>query len=76
MPVYEVGELAGGVAAAEWSPDSELLSLVSGRGQLLLMNKVRLDAVYASMHLTQAKPTSLEQNMRQAAALLLSRTGM
>jgi hypothetical protein len=36
----QVGELAGGVAAAEWSPDGELLSLVSGRGQLLLMNKV------------------------------------
>ena len=36
----QVGELAGGLAAAEWSPDGELLSLVSGRGQLLLMNKV------------------------------------
>ncbi|EIE25950.1 IKI3-domain-containing protein [Coccomyxa subellipsoidea C-169] len=34
-----VGAVTGGVAAARWSPDGEVLSLVSGQGQLLLMNK-------------------------------------
>ncbi|BDA44195.1 Elongator complex protein 1 [Coccomyxa sp. Obi] len=37
--VEEVGDVTGGVASARWSPDGEVLSLVSGQGQLLLMNK-------------------------------------
>ena len=32
--------MTGGVASAQWSPDGEVLVLVSGQGQLLLMNKV------------------------------------
>ena len=37
----EVGALEGGVAAGQWSPDGGLLALLTGDGQLLLMNKVR-----------------------------------
>ncbi|KAK9915662.1 hypothetical protein WJX75_002381 [Coccomyxa subellipsoidea] len=37
--VEEVGAVTGGVASAQWSPDGEVLVLVSGQGQLLLMNK-------------------------------------
>lgn len=36
----QVGALTGGVASAQWSPDGEVFSMVSGQGQLLLMNKV------------------------------------
>lgn len=36
----EVGEVDGGLAAASWSPDGELLVLVSGEGKLIVMNKV------------------------------------
>lgn len=39
--VEEVGAVDGGLAAAAWSPDGELLVLVTGAAQLLLMNKVR-----------------------------------
>lgn len=39
--VEEVGAVDGGLAAAAWSPDGELLVLVTGTAQLLLMNKVR-----------------------------------
>ena len=39
--VEEVGAVEGGLAAAAWSPDGELLVLVTGTAQLLLMNKVR-----------------------------------
>ena len=38
--VEEVGAVDGGLAAAAWSPDGELLALVSGTGSLLLMNRV------------------------------------
>ncbi|CAK0773220.1 hypothetical protein CVIRNUC_004042 [Coccomyxa viridis] len=37
--VEEVGALSGGLAGAVWSPDGNLLCLVSLQGQLLLMNK-------------------------------------
>ncbi len=40
LPCVQVGAVTGGVAAARWSPDGEVLSMVSGQGQLLLMNKV------------------------------------
>ena len=36
----QVGALSGGLAGALWSPDGNLLCLVSLQGQLLLMNKV------------------------------------
>jgi len=36
----QVGAISGGVAAAEWSPEGEVLALVSGDAQLLLMSKV------------------------------------
>ena len=39
--VEEVGAVDGGVAAAAWSPDGELLAVASGAASLLLMNKVR-----------------------------------
>ena len=39
--VEEVGAVDGGLAAAAWSPDGELLVLVTCAGSLLLMNKVR-----------------------------------
>lgn len=38
----QVGAVSGGVASAKWSPDGEVLVLVSGKGQLLLMNKVTI----------------------------------
>ncbi|CAL5218701.1 g412 [Coccomyxa viridis] len=37
--IEEVGALSGGLAGAQWSPDGNLLCLVSATGQLLLMNK-------------------------------------
>lgn len=36
----EVGSVEGGVMAGQWSPDGEVLALLSGVGQLLLMSKV------------------------------------
>ena len=36
----EVGAIAGGVAAAEWSPDGEVLAVAGGGGKLLLLSKV------------------------------------
>ena len=36
----QVGALSGGLAGGLWSPDGNLLCLVSLQGQLLLMNKV------------------------------------
>ncbi len=36
----EVGAVEGGVAAGQWSPDGELLALLTGGGQLLMMSKV------------------------------------
>ncbi|KAK9834184.1 hypothetical protein WJX81_006434 [Elliptochloris bilobata] len=35
----EVGAISGGIVAAEWSPEGEVLALISGHAQLLLMNK-------------------------------------
>jgi elongator complex protein 1 len=37
--VEEVGAVDGGLAAAAWSPDGELLVLVTGSGSLLMMSK-------------------------------------
>lgn len=39
--IEEVGVVSGGLAAAEWSPDGDVLAAVSGTGCLLLMNQVR-----------------------------------
>ena len=36
----EVGSIDGGVMALEWSPDGDTLALISGTGNLLVMNKV------------------------------------
>lgn len=38
--VEEVGVVAGGLAAAAWSPDGELLALMGYNQLLLMMNKV------------------------------------
>ncbi|PNH07535.1 Elongator complex protein 1 [Tetrabaena socialis] len=35
----QVGSISDGVAALEWSPDGELLALLSGSGNLLVMNQ-------------------------------------
>lgn len=40
-PVEEVGAVGGGLAGGAWSPDGEVLALVSASALLLLMNKVR-----------------------------------
>jgi hypothetical protein len=39
--VEEVGSVAGGVDAAEWSPDGEVLAVAGAGGKLLLLSKVR-----------------------------------
>lgn len=41
MSLVQVGAISGGVVAAEWSPEGEVLALVSGDAQLLLMSKAR-----------------------------------
>lgn len=38
--VEEVGTVEGGLAGGAWSPDGEVLALVTGTALLLLMNKV------------------------------------
>ncbi|EFJ51885.1 hypothetical protein VOLCADRAFT_87528, partial [Volvox carteri f. nagariensis] len=35
----QVGDIDGGVACLEWSPDGELLAILSGTGNLLVMNQ-------------------------------------
>ena len=40
-PLEEVGAVEGGLAGGGWSPDGELLALVTGSARLLLMNKVQ-----------------------------------
>lgn len=37
----EVGVVAGGVAAAAWSPDGEVVAVAGAEGKLLLLSKVR-----------------------------------
>jgi len=44
--VEEVGVVGGGLAAMSWSPDGELLALVSSAGNVMLMNKVRLQKIH------------------------------
>lgn len=46
--VEEVGVVSGGVAAAGWSPDGELLVLLGYNQGLLMMNKVRVQEVQGS----------------------------
>ena len=46
----QVGALSGGLAGALWSPDGNLLCLVSLQGQLLLMNKVSTPMRQYSAH--------------------------
>ena len=41
----QVGTVQGGLVAFAWSPDGELVVLVTQQRQLLLMSKVRLPAV-------------------------------
>jgi elongator complex protein 1 len=41
----EVGSIQGGIACMAWSPDGELLALVSNSGNLLLMTKVRVHSI-------------------------------
>ena len=41
-----MGQLEGGLLALEWSPDGETVCLITGAGQMLLMTKVRLQAVF------------------------------
>lgn len=38
--VEEVGEVEGGIAGAEWSPDEELLVLLTRGAKLIVMTKV------------------------------------
>ena len=38
--VEEIGGVEGGVQAAAWSPDGQRLVLVTGRGQVLVMDEV------------------------------------
>ncbi|GMH34369.1 hypothetical protein BSKO_02203 [Bryopsis sp. KO-2023] len=35
----EVGEVEGGILAAQWSPDGEILALISGEGKIVVMTK-------------------------------------
>ena len=44
----QVGVVQGGLAAAAWSPDEELLVLASQHRQLLLMSKVSLTGLRAT----------------------------
>lgn len=37
----EVGCIDGGILALEWSPDGEVLVLVSGHGDIIMMDQVR-----------------------------------
>ena len=46
----QVGALSGGLAGALWSPDGNLLCLVSLQGQLLLMNKVSTARAAVTWH--------------------------
>ena len=50
----QVGALSGGLAGALWSPDGNLLCLVSVQGQLLLMNKVSIPHASAFLALHSA----------------------
>ena len=52
----QVGALSGGLAGTEWSPDGNLLCLVSATGQLLLMNKVRLWVFFPGSALSATHP--------------------
>lgn len=36
----QVGSIEGGILAAQWSPEGELLAVVTTHGLLLLFNKV------------------------------------
>lgn len=38
--VEEVGSIQGGVAALRWSPDGDVVAVVSGLGRLLLLDQV------------------------------------
>lgn len=38
--VEEVGSIEGGVLTAEWSPDGEVMALISAAGSLLIINQV------------------------------------
>eukprot|EP00983_Pelagomonas_calceolata_P092103 1157626-Pelagomonas_calceolata.AAC.25 len=43
----EVGAVEGGIVALQWSPDGEVFAAVSGMGNILLMDQVRLLATPA-----------------------------
>jgi elongator complex protein 1 len=38
--VEEAGSVEGGIVTMEWSPDGEVLALITGSGSLLIMNQV------------------------------------
>ena len=53
----DIGTIQGGVATASWSPDGELVAVVSRTGNLILMNKASAKAEVArhvvSVHAVQ-----------------------
>lgn len=44
----QVGMIEGGIAAASWSPEGELLAIVTGNALLLLFNKVAFCPLHAN----------------------------
>ena len=61
----QVGALSGGLAGALWSPDGNLLCLVSLQGQLLLMNKVG----------TPDAPVSMARTLLWSNSIIVQRQG-
>jgi WD40 repeat protein len=54
----DVGAIAGGLAAAAWSPDGEVLALVSANGLLLLMTRVRTSVCRPHQHMKRCSYVS------------------
>lgn len=52
----QVGQLEGGVAALEWSPDGETVCLITGTGQMLLMTKVQPDSIPYELLFSVVRP--------------------
>jgi elongator complex protein 1 len=45
----DIGTIQGGIAIASWSPDGELVAVVSRTGNLILMNKASKRAIASRM---------------------------